>query len=73
MEKEQNNKVVEKKNMPTVLKILKLSGTPSYLTSQELGVVSTLNLLEFQARNIPTFLLVAQVITVVAVHQLLRV
>ena len=73
MEKEQNNKVVDKKAMPTALKILKPSGTRRDLPTKQPGGVHTLTPLEWQARKILTFLVVAQVITLVKFHQLLLV
>ena len=57
--------------MPTVLKMLKPSLTPSHFSNQQQGVVPTLPLLKFQARKLLTFLVVAPVITLWAVHQLL--
>ena len=56
--------------MTTVLQILNPSGTPSHFTTQQSGVVPTLPLLKFQTRKILTLLVVAQVITPVAVYQL---
>ena len=53
-----------------MLQILNPSGTPSHFTTQQSGVVPTLPLLKFQARKILTLLVVAQVITPVAVYQL---
>ena len=71
MKKEQNNKVVEKEKVPTILQVLKLSGTPSHFTTQQQGGVPTFPFLEFQARKVLTFLVVVQMITLVAVHQFL--
>ena len=59
--------------MPTVFQRPNPSGTSSHLTTQQPSGLPTLALLECQARKISTLLVVDQVITLVAVHQLLRV
>ena len=59
--------------MTTMLQIFKPSGTLGHFPNQQPNKVPILDLLEFQARNLLTFLVVAQVITLVAVHHLLRV
>ena len=59
MEKEQNNIFWKKKAIPTVLQSLKLGGTPSHFPNQQPDGLPTLTLLEFQLRNLLTFLLVA--------------
>ena len=59
--------------MLPVIQWLKPSGTPSHFPNQQPSEVPTLPLLERQARNFLTFLVVDQVITLVAVHQLIWV
>ena len=66
-------KLWTKKEMITVLQIFKPSGTPGHFPTQRPGGVPILNLLECQARNLLSFLVVAQVITLVAVYQLICV
>ena len=56
--------------MTTVLQIFNTSETTRNFTSQQPGGVPTLLFLELQARKILTFLVVAQVINIVIVHQL---
>ena len=59
--------------MPTVLQILKPIETPSYFPIQIPGGLTTFPFMEFQAGKLLTFLVVAQVITLVAAHKLLWV
>ena len=54
-----------------MLQILKPSVTSSHFTNQQPGGLTTLPVLKFQERKLPIFLVVAQVITLVVVHQLL--
>ena len=71
MEKEQNNKVVDKEiNSHSVAKVGSKWNIKSF-TTQQIGGLSTLPLLEFQSINLLIFLVVAQVIALVVVHQLL--
>ena len=58
--------------MHTVLQSLKPSGTPSNFPTKKSGGVPTLPFLECKAIKIPAFLAVVQVITLLAVHQLLQ-
>ena len=57
--------------MATVLQSLSPSVTPIHFTTQQPGRVPTLTLAELQARKLLTFLVVAQVITIVVVYKLL--
>ena len=57
--------------MPTMLQSLEPSGTPNSVPTQQPGGLSTLNFLEFQSRSLLILLVVAQVITLLEVHQLL--
>ena len=57
--------------MNIVLQILKPSVTPCNFITQQPSGEPTLNLLEYQARNLLKFLVVDQVITLVAVHKLI--
>ena len=54
--------------MPAVLQRFKPSGTPGQFTTQKPGGVPVLTLLEFQARNLLTLVVVAQGITLVVVQ-----
>ena len=45
--------------MTTVLQVLNPSGTTSHFPNQKTGGVPTLTMLEIQARNLLTFLVVA--------------
>ena len=59
--------------IPTVLKSLNPSGKSSNLPNQQPSGVTNSPMLQFQARNLIMFLVVAQVISLVEVYQLLRV
>ena len=54
--------------MPTVLQIFKPSGTLIHFSTQQPSVLRTLPLLEYQARSLLVFLVVEQLIILVAVH-----
>ena len=57
--------------IPIVFKSLNPRGTPSHFHNQQPVGLHTFPLMECQAIKLLTFLVVAQVITLVAVHQLL--
>ena len=71
MENEQNNKVLEKGKNTTMLQILKTCGILSNFNTKQPGGVISFNLLEYQTRNLLTFQVVAQVITLVEFNQLI--